>query len=192
MKTRPPLLRALLLASLTIALAACGRSASKPDAAAIPEADTALMARLGDLASQRVQERFPGVALAIHQVELAPGDGRYTFRFVDVPAARVITATGKVDALTPAAFDVTDTADPLTVLVNPPAVPIDLKKLQTGPDGVVAAAVQTLGAATPRSLLLTMQDGRLVWRATVNGPKGIVSGTVVDETGRFVVDASPR
>lgn len=178
-----------LLAVIVLITLGCGGTPSKPSAVATPETDTALLARLGGLASQRVQDQFPGVA-AIHQVELLPAEGRYTFRLVDLPAARVITVTGKVDASAPSDFTITASTDPLTSLANPPAVPIDLGRLRVGPDGVVAAAVQTLGAATPRTLLLTTQDGRLIWRAVVNGPKGIVSGTVADETGRFVVDAS--
>lgn len=165
--------------------AGCGGPSPAPGAGGAPTDDRALFARLGDLARQRVHETTPGAAL--HQVDVLPGDGRYTFRFVDPASSRVASATGRIDAKAPADFTVTTEA--VGTLAVPPTTPIDLATLRVGPDGIVAAAVQALGAATPRTLVLSRRDGRLVWRAVVNGPQGIVSGTVADETGRFVPDA---
>ncbi len=173
----------LALCAVAMTLAACG-GASPAATGTAPADDRVLFARLGDLARQRVHEATPGATL--HQVDVLPGDGRYTFRFVDPASSRVANATGRIDAKAPADFTVTTEA--IGTLAVPPTTPIDLATLRVGPDGIVAAAVQALGAATPRTLVLSRRDGRLVWRAVVNGPKGIVSGTVADETGRFVPD----
>lgn len=173
----------VVLCVVAMTLTACGGAAPAAPGTA-PADDRVLFARLGDLARQRVHEAAPGATL--HQVDVLPGDGRYTFRFVDPASSRVASATGSINAKAPADFTVTTEA--LATLAVPPTTPIDLATLRVGPDGIVAAAVQALGAATPRTLVLSRQDGRLVWRAVVNGPKGIVSGTVADETGRFVPD----
>ena len=167
-----------------MALAACGGGSPAAPGVA-PADDRILFTRLGDLARQRAHEATPGAVL--HQVDVLPGEGRYTFRFVDSASSKVVSVTGKVDAKAPADF--TGTTEAIGTLAMPPSTPIDLAALRLGPDGVVAAAVQALGAATPRMLVLSRRDGGLVWRAVVNGPKGIVSGTVADETGRFVPDA---
>ncbi|RLT39679.1 MAG: hypothetical protein DWI58_12580 [Chloroflexi bacterium] len=169
---------------VAMTLAACGGATPAAPGTA-PADDRVLFVHLGDLARQRIQEATPGAAL--HQVDVLPGDGRYTFRFVDPASSRVVSASGSISAKAPADFSVTTEA--LGTLAVPPTTPIDLATLRVGPDGIVAAAVQALGAATPRTLVLSRQDGRLVWRAVVNGPQGIVSGTVADETGRFVPDA---
>lgn len=182
---KPPMSAwSVVVCLVAMVLAACGAgSPAAPDVA--PADDRVLFARLGDLAQQRVHEATPGAVL--HQVDVLPGEGRYTFRFVDAATSKVASASGKVDVKVPADFVVTSGA--LGALAMPPTTPLDLAALRLGPDGVVAAAVQALGAATPRTLVLSRRDGSLVWRAEVNGPKGIVSGTVADETGRFVPDA---
>jgi hypothetical protein len=184
MPKRSMFMWSVVVCLVAMSLAACGGGSPAAPRVA-PADDRVLFARLGDLARQRVQETAPGAAL--HQVDVLPGEGRYTFRFVDAASSKVTSATGRVDAKAPADFVVTTEA--VGTLAVPPSTPIDLATLRIGPDGVVAAAVQTLSAATPRTLTLTRQDGRLVWRAVVNGPQGIVSGTVADETGRFVPDA---
>lgn len=179
----------LLVATLAFALLlGCGTPSSDSSDGVPAEGmgnDVAAFASLGDLAGQRVRQAEPGATL--QQVDVAPGDGRYEFRFVaDQAGTRVLVATGAVGASIPEAFTVT----PGAALAQPPGAPIDLAGLRLGPDGVVAAVVRELSAASPRSLVLTRQDGRLVWRVVVNGPQGIVSGTVPDDTGRFVRDTT--
>ena len=176
-----------VLAILAFAFVGCGGRASdagdaRPGGASAD--DLALLIRLGALARERVHQQVPDAVL--EQVDIAPSEGRYEFRFVDAGAARAVVASGDVGARTPDAFTLT------VAEVSPPGTsgPIELAALRVGPDGAVAAAVRELSAASPRSLVLTRQDGRLMWRIMVNGPKGIVSGTVPDETGRFVHDTS--
>ncbi len=175
---------ALLVAACILVVAgACRGTSTDAPADATPGGDLTLLVRLGDLARQRVEQMEPGATL--QQVDVLPGDGRYEFRFSDPTLVRVVLASGAVDARTPEAF----TATPGAKLASAPGAPVELEGLRIGPDGVVAAAVQELSAASPRSLVLARQDGRLIWRVVVNGPQGIVSGTVPDDTGRFVRDA---
>ncbi len=181
---RPSLIVSLaLVAAIAGVLAACGPSAPAADDG--HAAGRTLLVRLAGLATQRVHQADPSATL--QQIDIAPGDGRYVFRFADAGGSRVISATGDVGSTTAEALSTA--IEPLTVLVAPPSAPIDLETLRMGPDGVVASAVEALSAASPRSLVLTRERGRLVWRAVVNGPKGIVSGSVPDDTGRFLADA---
>ena len=173
----------LVTASVLVVAGACRGAPADLPADATPSGDLALLVRLGDLARQRVQQIEPGATL--QQIDVLPGDGRYEFRFSDPTLARAVLASGAAGARTPEAFTLTPGAQ----LAGAPGAPIELGGLRIGPDGVVAAAVQELSAASPRSLVLARQDGRLVWRVVVNGPQGIVSGTVPDDTGRFVRDA---
>lgn len=178
----------LVMAATLAALAgpACGGPPAPADSEA-PAGDVALLANLGDLARQRVHESMPGATL--QQIDVIPGDGRYEFRFVDAASSRVLSVSGGIDAKTPAAFTVTTEA--IGMLAVPPSSPLDLAALRLGPDGVVAVMVRELGAATPRALTLVRQDGGLAWRVEVNGPRGIVRGTVADATGQFVREDAP-
>lgn len=172
------------IAAIMSVLAACGGSPTT-EAGEGHASGRALLLRLADLATQRVHDAEPGATL--QQIDIAPGDGRYVFRFVDAGGSRVIAASGDVGATVAGEFRTS--GEPLSVLLAAPSSAIALSSVRMGPDGVVASAVEALSAASPRSLTLTRQEGRLVWRAVVNGPKGIVSGTVPDDSGRFQADA---
>lgn len=178
-------LLAVALAGASVATACGGGTPPGPTGEAAAD-DRVLLAHLGRLATERVRDAAPGATL--QQVDIVPGEGRYTFRFADAAAQRVVSTTGGVGAQAAADFTL-GSPEPLGSLAGPPGEPLDLATLRVGPDGVVTAAVEALGAATPRTLVLARRDGRPVWRAVVNGPKGIVSGTVPDETGRFRPDA---
>jgi len=174
---------AMAVAGGALLALACGGSTPPGPTGEAAADDRALLAHLGRLAGERVREAAP--AATLQQVDVVPGEGRYTFRFVDGAAERVVSATGGTGAQAAADFTLGQ-PQPLGSLAEPPGAPLDLAAVRVGPDGVVRAAVEALGAATPRTLVLTRREGRLVWRAVVNGPKGIVSGTVPDETGRFL------
>lgn len=184
----PPLLAVFAVLALAVVPGCGGPSKDAGEGSAATD-DLAIFARLGDLARRRVHQSEPGATL--QQVDIAPGEGRYEFRFVDPTSSRVLIASGGGDAKTPEAFTVTTAA--LASLAAPPSSsPVDLAVLRLGPDGVVATVVRELGAATPRTLTLIQRDGALAWRVEVNGPRGIVRGTVQDETGQFVrEDATP-
>lgn len=183
-----PVVRRLAIPVLVAALlfAGCGRSPAPVPPQGAASADVVLLANLGRLASERARQTASGATL--HQVDVIPGDGRYIFRFYDSASARVVSATGPTDATTTEAF--TLSTDATSVLAATPSTPLDIGPLRLGPDGVVAVMVRELGAATPRTLTLFALDGRLTWHVEVNGPRGIVSGTVADESGAFVQDAA--
>lgn len=176
-------------AAILVAAQGCGGApADRAGSSGAPAEDLALLANLGRLASQRVQAVEAGATL--QQVDVIPGAGRYQFRFVDASQSRVISATGTAGARAADAFSVT--ADAVASLAAPPSSPLDLGALRLGPDGVVAVMVSELGAATPRRLTLIREDEGLAWRVEVNGPRGIVRGTVRDETGQFVQEGAAR
>ena len=185
--TKPFLLLPLLAVFALVAVPGCGSPSKDAEDSGQPTDDLALFSRLGDLARQRVHQSEPGATL--HQVDIAPAEGRYEFRFVDAASSRVLSVSGGIDAKTPSAFTVTNEA--IGMLAVPPSSPLDLAALRLGPDGVVAVMVRELGAATPRALTLVQQDGGLAWRFEVNGPRGIVRGTVADATGQFVREGAP-
>lgn len=182
-----PLALVVAVTLVTFLSQACGGAAPVPAASGEgPAGDVILLANLAELARRRVYAVEPGATL--RQVDIAPGEGRYTFRFLDLSSSRVLSATGSTAAASVEAF--TLTADTVSVLVVPGSASLDLGVLRLGPDGVVAVMVRELGAATPRALILCWESGSLTWRVEVNGPKGVVRGVVADASGAFVRDAS--
>lgn len=106
-----------------------------------PAGDVVLLANLAELARRRVHVVEPGATL--RQVDIAPGEGHYTFRFLAPWSSQVLSATGQTVAARPEAF--TLAADAVSVLVAPGSTSLDLGAVRLGPDGVVAVMVRELG-----------------------------------------------
>ena len=174
----------LLTLALFYGLSACSGEASTNQGGAEPE--IAELLALADQAATLAKEVAEDAVL--RQLDRGRDQVRWSFRFTDAAATRVVTVTVPAEDVPIEEWEVSTGISPLT---GNQSLGLFLDGLQIGPATVVKAATQHWSGCPLRGLSLIGAEHQLVWYVFCNLPEGVVSGTMDGQSGVFTPSLAP-
>jgi len=149
-----------------------------------PDPDAVKLIAMGEQAMQIAQKSL-GMVLRQVDTDLTTTD----FRFVDRALTReIVILVPESDAPTEKWITSVNTVSPILSYAQPA---LDLHNLRIGPKRVAQAIMNHWPGCSVRGANLYLENNKLIWLVFCNTSKGVVSGSMDNETGVFQPSNAP-
>jgi hypothetical protein len=174
---------------LLLMLTACTNAAASVDGSTqsdtAPDADAVELIAMSERATQIAQKESPNVILRQVDTDLS----LTAFRFVDSALTKeIVVIVPQLDDPTDKWNSIVNTVTPLLTYAAPD---MNLQSLKIGPKRVAQAITAYWPGCVVRGITLNRQNDKLTWEAFCNTNKGVVSGSIDNETGIFQPSKAP-